>query len=887
MDEELLAAIAAKNLPRVEELLAAGANPNTRRGDRTAYQLVPHSADEIKCALIEAGADDPELKHALVWVTCTGRVEAVRVLIEKCSDVNVATPLGTPIQVAVGGGHAEIVELLLAAGADVDASSSISTPLIDAIERGYTGIVLQLISAGADPDRTPTFGNTPPLAFAVAQKSPEVIQALIKAGANVNVRVPQMVLNRQQIQQEAASALQAAFGAMETAEGIMASLEAIDEDHETDGDRLAEIPGEIEPFQPESAPQPETAIDTFPVIIAARCGRAEALDILLVAGANPHCKDGEGLSAFDWARQNQNRQVLAVLQRFGVSQTRVNADEQLLLAAENGDLAAVRESFAAGANIDARDVRQKTRDRTPLMLAATAGHTDVVRALLAAGADLDVSDRRADTDPVPKVLLQHTDVETILSMGYRLGRTALMGAAEVGNSEIVEILLQAKAESDRADDLGYTALTLAVENEQPASVDVLLQAGADIHYATVSGDTPLILACEKGATNIAELLLARGANPNETNRDRETPLMKAAETGRLDLVRLLVEQGADVNAISRNRTSAIALASGAMHRVQIPRNAPRNPNSISREYGDDGCWELRVLPEEQILAIVRALVQAGADVNPPNSETLPLLEAARNGYVQLLQFLLASGANLEARDRDGDTAISLAKLYNRQSVLAFLRDYTGTDLSEFEAEEEEEDGEEESDRWGEELRQPDFSEAAQNPSYQQAVEDLGKICGSTPTSYGTTPGWFSVHVNSKRSREINTEELQRQFLERGCFVYEPGSHSGGEPEKLCILPTTDKYDAIALHQTNGANCGIGLGYVVQWLKKLEAEQPFVLTCIAHDTLAGRFLTAIANPEELADRMYDFCPDIVEQGCEEVELLAESLAANDGLFFWWD
>jgi hypothetical protein len=34
-------------------------------------------------------------------------------------------------------------------------------------------------------------------------------------------------------------------------------------------------------------------------------------------------------------------------------------------------------------------------------------------------------------------------------------------------------------------------------------------------------------------------------------------------------------------------------------------------------------------------------------------------------------------------------------------------------------------------------------------------------------------------------------------------------------------------------------------------------------------------------------MYDFCPDIVDQGIGSVELLAESLVEGDRLFFWWD
>ena len=124
-------------------------------------------------------------------------------------------------------------------------------------------------------------------------------------------------------------------------------------------------------------------------------------------------------------------------------------------------------------------------------------------------------------------------------------------------------------------------------------------------------------------------------------------------------------------------------------------------------------------------------------------------------------------------------------------------------------------------------------------------------------------------------------------MEKGCFVYEPDSYYGDGPEKLCILPTTDKYDAIALHRTNGCNYGVGPGYVVRWLKELELRQPFILTRIAHDTLAGRFLTPIEDPEGLAEQMYDFCEDIVDQGCGSVELLAETLAHSDRLYFWWD
>jgi hypothetical protein len=263
----------------------------------------------------------------------------------------------------------------------------------------------------------------------------------------------------------------------------------------------------------------------------------------------------------------------------------------------------------------------------------------------------------------------------------------------------------------------------------------------------------------------------------------------------------------------------------------------------------------------------------------------PLIEAAGKGYLRLVQLLLQAGAKLDVRDRNGDTAVSLAKLYSRQQVLEFLREHTGTDLSDFKKVEMDDNFEDED--WDEELPRPDFSKTALSPSYQQAVADLAELCGGTPVGDDEVPGWFSIHVNTKRRKDIKTGEIQNQFLARGCFVYEPDSYRGDGPEKLCIIPTADKYDAIAVHQTNGCNYDIGPSDVVAWLRELEAEQPFILTCIAHDTLAGRFLTAIADPEGLAERMYEFCPDIVDQGCGSVEILAESLAESDDLFFWWD
>lgn len=47
------------------------------------------------------------------------------------------------------------------------------------------------------------------------------------------------------------------------------------------------------------------------------------------------------------------------------------------------------------------------------------------------------------------------------------------------------------------------------------------------------------------------------------------------------------------------------------------------------------------------------------------------------------------------------------------------------------------------------------------------------------------------------------------------------------------------------------------------------------------------LTPIKDPEGLAARMYDFCSDIVDQGCGSVESLVKRLRSSDYPYFWWD
>lgn len=121
-----------------------------------------------------------------------GDLSRVEELLAKGADVNVANSDGyTALYYAVQSGNLRSVEVLLKAGADVNARTRKNfTPLMASINMawGKPDITLALINAGADVNFTDSDGETA-LWIATTESSDQVMEALLKKGANPNVQV--------------------------------------------------------------------------------------------------------------------------------------------------------------------------------------------------------------------------------------------------------------------------------------------------------------------------------------------------------------------------------------------------------------------------------------------------------------------------------------------------------------------------------------------------------------------------------------------------------------------------------------------------------------------------------------------------------------------------
>ena len=129
------------------------------------------------------------------------------------------------------------------------------------------------------------------------------------------------------------------------------------------------------------------------------------------------------------------------------------------------------------------------------------------------------------------------------------GRTALTKAAEIGNTNLLQLLLEHGADVNRADvgqhTKGCTALMWAAYSGSYGSVKLLLASGADVNAKNIAGITPLMWAAYKGHTLVARLLLRWGAWINAQDASGSTPLIEAVRGGRDMMVFLLLKSGAN------------------------------------------------------------------------------------------------------------------------------------------------------------------------------------------------------------------------------------------------------------------------------------------------------------------------------------------------------
>jgi ankyrin repeat protein len=184
-------------------------------------------------------------------------------------------------------------------------------------------------------------------------------------------------------------------------------------------------------------------------------------------------------------------------------------------AAVRGDLRAIANELAQGAEIDEVD----GRGHTPLLWALLAGRPDAARLLIECRANVELATPSGLT---PLMLAADKGLESVTALLLahgakpsrqdREGLSALMLAARADHRGVVLSLLAHGAEAGQSDGMGRSALMHAAQGgASGATVDALLERGARLEARDVDGGTALLLAVEQGRERSVRALIARGA----------------------------------------------------------------------------------------------------------------------------------------------------------------------------------------------------------------------------------------------------------------------------------------------------------------------------------------------------------------------------------------
>jgi cytohesin len=387
---------------------------------------------------------------------------------------------------------------------------------------------------------------------------------------------------------------------------------------------------------------PELAAGAKRLVQAVREGNAEAVEMLLRAGADPDLLC-DGHAAIHWAAWEAGREMTELLVEHGADVNLVADDGctplasavaagdaataaflarkgarlaeagSLRDAAARGELSEVRKLIEQGASVD----RPGAAGLTPLHCAVGAGHLDIAELLLSHGAPVDGQDAG--------------------------GRTPLHLAASGGSRSLVGFLMAHGAALDVVNKWGYTPLMAAARRGRHAAASVLAEAGAELGRPAGADTTALhVAAYRSGRAKVVDALLAAGADPNVRNSAGRTPLHLAAAGGSVHAARRLLEAGARPVPDQRGITPLItAVTSTArVDILDVLKEGGADPNARD-QWGQS---PLHVAASGGHLAQVKWLIENGADPNlRDDSGKTPLQRAASRGYREVAEYLRHRG----------------------------------------------------------------------------------------------------------------------------------------------------------------------------------------------------------------------------------------------------
>ena len=238
----------------------------------------------------------------------------------------------------------------------------------------------------------------------------------------------------------------------------------------------------------------------------------------------------------------------------------------------------------------------------------------------------------------------------------------------------VLMLLKRGADPNSRADGGMTALMFAAEMGDTMLVKLLVLNGADLELTYVEGTTPLMIAVLNQHFEVAHYLLLKGANPNPLDAVKATPLIYAAAINDFEMADLLLFYGASDSLCDREGNSPLMTAVFFRHLAtadvllqngvnpDLPDNEKNSPLMIAAQQGND--------------EMIQLLLEYQAGLEKVNKQNFtPLAHAIRYDQESSAILLIDSGANVNHMISSKENLYDLAMRQNHKSILNKMKEH--------------------------------------------------------------------------------------------------------------------------------------------------------------------------------------------------------------------
>jgi ankyrin repeat protein len=509
-----------------------------------------------------------------------------------------------------------------------------STPLQVACGQGLRLTAERMLQDGADPKEPDAQGWTPLIA-ATSYGRLETIQLLISHAENL--RVADDPCNERSENRDEDSVAELSCNG-ESDDGYQDSVYKFSCDGESD-DQSEDAVGLNQPDNDGWTP-------LFWAIIK---NQYQAAEQLLSAGASVSVRDGAEWTPIDWAAFRADRAFVDLLLRFTPS------------------------ASLKGARLQ-RPLVFHPEEFSPLFLAAAVGDRESIDAMLKFGFDAPTGTEQI-LERLFKVMGKG-DYDWFTERTYRYGRDPTSMPSFIGN-----------------DEFSVKVLESAIRLNQRNIVKILVELGAPLGAmkSEARQRTPLHIAACCGHHQICEYLLIRGASPSFRDADGLTAMDLALMIGHPQCTRVflalspppstLVERGVSFTTFvfGLNDAGSGNLSSSSPTRHKEVSCDPRLPNGAlpMLETQSSESRNIRrgnpppeTIPSwfrfEEIVDVLEGLLALGCDLEArdPRRRSQTHLTAIHQACLlvnpDLMSFLISKGANVNQRDRTGESPLHKA-----------------------------------------------------------------------------------------------------------------------------------------------------------------------------------------------------------------------------------